>query len=1282
MSERKAVIKATFLLAAFVLAWVAPSHAAQDRRTVGELLKRIESNTKKVKFEKSSNALPEHRAAVTPRKVENLSQVKPPPRSKLYYDEDTDEARLEKVTDAGIKQLYRLTQQFRNSKRRGELWLRLAELYVEKAHLIEFRLQQAFDDKIKAVAEGKTKIKPKLDLSASQEYNRKAVQLYEWFVRDFPKDPKIDQALFFLGYNHFELNQPEKGRGFYERLTKEHPQSVYVEESNFALGEFYFENEKWLDALKYYQAVANNTRARLFSFALYKVAWCQYKSGSPKKALQAIERVIRAGRQAKGAGDGSAGGASRIRLASEAQKDLVMFYAEAGTPKGARGYFEEVAGEKQVFSLLEKLAYYYADTGNRDAARETFRDLIRERPNAPKAYDYQYQIVTMYVSSERGGVFKTELYNWIQTYSPNSEWARVNAKDKELIARANTLVETTLRNFILQQHQTAQNSKVVEAQKAAKQGYELYFTSITNSPKLDEMHFFYAELLFDMNEFDEAVTHYAWVTKNAPKSKYFEKSVLNTVLAAEKGLPQESELKKMVGENLEPVPFSKKVASFELAATNYVQAYPKGDNVPAMKYKLGALYYYHNQFDKALASFNSIIREYPKSQYAQYSANLTLDIYNLRKDYGGLEKAGQDILNNQDLANSQVGSQVKGVLQRASFKKAQDLETKKDFAGAAKAYEEFAKKGVATDLGISASFNAAVNYERAGDLSKAIEMYALVARAPGDKNADLKEKSSQFIASLYEKTGQFERAAVAFEQYALKHPKDKAVVAYYLNAAIIRDGLNQYGAATNNYGAYFEKARGSDRFEAIFLQAKLNERRGNLTKAQEFYKQYYDARPSNAPELIESAYRVGKIFGKKGKPADAEEWCKKVIYQQKQFSTKDKPVGVTFAAECKYTIVSKTFNEFRAIKIPSNPARQGAAVQEKLALLNRLKEQLKDVIRYDDGIYVANSLSLIGQAYQHMAASIYAVPLPKGLDEETTKQYKAGVDKIAKPFEAEAIKNYESAIERGFALEGYGEGLKIAEREMNRLNPEKFADFGERAVITKMPDLGDLKADDDLGQAFRGRDEKALITAASNRLAKDQSDLRALNALAMFYYQDKKYGAARIALARAEKAHGDQPSIPNNLGVIDLAEDEPRAALAKFRKALGTKSDYAVAAANAGSIFAEYKHFAKSSELLERAYAAVKKDMKAGAGPDVANNYALSLAAAGELEKAKAIYQELLKADGGNVTALLNYTILLVKRLKDKKEGEKQLNRLKFVAEGKDMNAIIDDLDKELGGGK
>ncbi len=1284
MLERKAVIKlglfGLVLLSMSSESLLAQNAKRKDGRTVGDMLKRIERNTKKVEINKTKSTLPQFSEfkRSTPATRKSYQAIKPPSRSRLYYEEGTDEAQLEKITNDGINQLFKLTQQFKNSKRRGELWLRLAELYVEKSRLVEYQLQKKYDDQIQNFQSGKTKIKPSLNLKASQVYNKKAVQLYEWFLRDFPKDPKADQALFFLGYNYFELNQAETGKDYYKRLTTEHPQSTYIEESNFALGEFYFDQEKWADALKYYRQVAKNKRARLYSFALYKQAWCLYKTGQVKNALISLERVIRAGRQAKGSGDGSSGGVSRIRLATEAQKDLVVFYAETGNPRDARGYFTEIAGDKHVFGLLEKLAYYYVDVGNREGARYVFRELIDEKPNAPKAYDYQYQIVTMYTSTEKGDVFKAELFNWIQNYSPSSDWAKANAKDRELVVKAHQLIETTLRNHILQQHQTAQNSRVPEAQKAAVAGYDLYFQTFTDGSKLDEMHFFYAELLFDMGAFDKAAYHYAWVVEKAPKSPYFEKASLNSVLALEKSLPSEQNLKKQVDDRLEPVAFSKNILAFESAAERYVTANQKGENVPAIRYKMGVLYYYHNQFDKALAFFSRIIKEHPKSPYAQYSANLTLDIYNLRKDYVGLEKAGQEILDNEDLAKSQVGSQVKEVLQRANFKKGQDLESKNDFAGAALAYEEFAKKNPGGDLATSASFNAAVNYEKAGDLAKAIGMYGFVIADRSPKNNSLRENSNKFIASLYEKTGQYEKAAGSFEVLAQKNGKTKQAASYYFNAAVIRDGLNQFTPALNNYQKYFDISRTADKWEAVFLMAKLWERRGNITRAQEYYKQYYDARPPNRTNIVESAFMVAQIHARKNRRSDAVDWYKKTIYQSKQFSKKEAPVGVSFAAEANYILVSATYDELRAIRIPANPARQGKAVQDKLALLNRLKEQLKDVIRYDDGYMVVNSLTLIGQAYQHMSASIYAVPLPKGLDEEGMKQYKAGVDKVAQPFAEEAIKNYEAAIKKGFELEGYNQGLITAQRELNRLKKGSFPDNGEKAIITKMVDPIGADSDERFANSLKAKDEQMMVEAAVKALGKNQNDLKALNALAIFYIQEGKLGMGRMLLVRALKANADTPGLHNNMGVIHLNEGKQRLAIGNFRKATELDRGYAIGSANLGSIFVEYKDYVKANALLQSGYASVRSDLKRGVGLDVANNYALSLSGTGNPEKAKSIFQDILKVESQNTTAILNYTIVLVHGLKDKREAEKMLNRLKFLADDAQTRAKIEELEKAL----
>lgn len=136
-------------------------------------------------------------------------------------------------------------------------------------------------------------------------------------------------------------------------------------------------------------------------------------------------------------------------------------------------------------------------------------------------------------------------------------------------------------------------------------------------------------------------------------------------------------------------------------------------------------------------------------------------------------------------------------------------------------------------------------------------------------------------------------------------------------------------------------------------------------------------------------------------------------------------------------------------------------------------------------------------------------------------------------------------------------------------------DYGERAIITKITDYMGLTDQKDLADPFKSKDERGMVEAISKRLGKDQNDLVALNALGVFYYEQGKWGLARILFSRAQKAHPNEPGLFNNQGVIYLAENKQRQAIASFRKAMDLKSNYTVGAANLGSIFVEFKDYAR-----------------------------------------------------------------------------------------------------------
>ncbi|MCK6598519.1 MAG: tetratricopeptide repeat protein, partial [Bdellovibrionaceae bacterium] len=819
----------------FILNLMVTGTYAKSKKTVGELLSQVNMQNRGGKLSQSVKNkinIPKNNEIQFERPVveHNLDVIKPVKSYEIIQSENISQtAEYERVLDQQIQELYKLTKKFRESNNRGELWLRLAELYVEKGSLIDYRRQKEFDRKLNLFNQGKTKEKPELDTAEAKSYFQKSVQLYEWFEKDFTNDPKIPQALYFLGFNYFELGQPDKGEKYYARLADNYPHSPFVDESNFALGEYFFEKEKWKDAYKRYAPVIKNKRHNLNAMATYKGAWCLYRLGRHNEALKYMEYIIKQSRQAN---DNDSRKHAKAKLEVEALRDIVVFYAAAGEPEQAADYFKELVGD-QSLAYMEKLAYYYLDKGQKEAAHNAFKYLISLNPNNSKAFEYQYQIVQVYFYSKNSPAFRNELYRWIKDYGPTSSWYQANQSNVELVDNSMKLREKTLRNWTLQQHQTAQNSRTKNSQTMALDGYKLYLSEFLNFPQSSDMHFYYGELLYDMRNFDEAGVQYKWIVDNAPQSKFYENAASNLLIAVEKSLPDDKELAKRNSDKLDPIPLSPTVERFIKASNWYIEKLPNSKKVPEIKFRQGRLLYQYNYFEDANKIFKEIVNKYPNTKYAEYSANLLLDIYNLKKDYIGLESAATELLKNENLANTKAGEDIKGVLEKASFKKAQDFEQEGKLSESADTFVAFAKNNPKSSLAIVAVYNAGVNYEKSGQNEKAKNAYLEVLKSNQDKK-DLKYKSKLFVAKLYQDSALFDESIKLYRQLIKDDPKAKANANYLYNIALMRESMGQYSLAIKDYEEYYENVKKwQEKLDLMFTLAELYRKTNQLSKAQD-----------------------------------------------------------------------------------------------------------------------------------------------------------------------------------------------------------------------------------------------------------------------------------------------------------------------------------------------------------------------------------------------------------------------------------------------------------------
>lgn len=1032
-----------------------PKAAPAKKKTVGELLKQADRGAGLAMQKKSDVALPEAGDLFDQKKTQvNLNQVKPPKTSLFFEDSNDDKARLEKITDQQITELFKLTQKFKNSPQRGELWLRLAELYVEKSAVIDFRKQGEFDLALKEYQAGKRKVKPTLDLADAKEYNKKAIQLYEWFIRDFPQDDKMDQALFFLGYNNYELGKLDVGTNYYTRLTKEYPTSPYVIETNFALAEFHFENEKWKVAEGHYAQVLKYKRHRLYNFSLYKTAWCEFRSGNTNRALQTMETLIRQSKdQAAQEKVQGRRNISKGRLENEGLRDIVVFYADIGEAEKAPPYFRSLAG-KDANNYVEKLAYLFADKGNLPGARYLFNYLIQQDPTSAKAFDYKYQVVRLFSNAKKSREFREEMFAWVKDFGTNGAWYQANQGNAEFVANSYKLREQTLRTYILQQHQTAQNSRATFSQALALEGYKLYLNEFKDAPLVADMHFYYAELLYDMKKYNEAGEQYNWVAQNGKNSKFYSRASENVVLALEKDLPKDDEIAQKVGKSVEPQALDPRAEKFVEAAKDYIERLPDTEKAVEMKFRIGRLYYQHNQFDQAIPYFRDIVAKHSKTKYAEYSANLLLDAYNLKKDYAGLEKAGGELLAMPGIANSKAGSDIKEVMEKASFKRGQDLEISKDYAGSAQQFESFAKQNPTSPLAITALFNSAINYERAGMNHKSISAHAAVLSSKDKAAEPLKPKSRRIIGKLYQDAGMLEEAAHAYKAAAVEAGKDPLAANLFFNAAILYEAIGKNSEAIRNYETYFEMYKKRDRVEALFQIATLQRKQGSLSKASENYQNYVNSGAGSQERNVESAYWVFDISRRLNRISMMDDWKKKTLRLQKSYAPNRKGPGATYAAKIKLEDATLVFNEMKNIRIPANPAQQQAAAQRKISLVTRLNGDLAEVVKYDSAGEIVGALSVLGQANLHMGEALVNAPLPHGLNAEETKQYKAGIEKLAEPFFGKAKESLKAAVDRGSELDAFNTHYHKARQLAMKLDPKAYYEGGEIGSEVRMGSWG------------------------------------------------------------------------------------------------------------------------------------------------------------------------------------------------------------------------------------
>ncbi len=449
-------------------------------------------------------------------------------RSVSGDDFDRDAA-AETRRDEAIGELKQIIDSTSEGPDKADLYYRLAELYWEKSRYAYFTEYKAYDEE---VAKAKKGSEPKLQNQKSEEFKSKALALYDDILTRYPDYEKNDEVLFNKASSMYEAGDQKNAIELYFSLLKRYPASEFAADTYLAMGEHYFNDNDLQRAITAYQKAVQTKKPKVYAYALYKLAWCDYNAQDYAGSIDKFKKVVDYGEQAA-ASSKKKKKRDRIQLRQEALKDMLLSYSQIDAIDEARDYYSHKVDDAELAEYLGKLGFLYEDQGKFDLEVKTLKMVNSSWPMSPKAPSYQTAIIGAYSKMAKRDKVKDEVRKLITLYKPGSEWAVANKDNKEATTEGFALTERSLRELTTEYHAEAQKTKDEKTYATARDLYKEYLDAFTTSAAAYKMRFNYGEILYREKEYEKAAEQYDLVAAADPKGQFLKLSAFASVQAWE-----------------------------------------------------------------------------------------------------------------------------------------------------------------------------------------------------------------------------------------------------------------------------------------------------------------------------------------------------------------------------------------------------------------------------------------------------------------------------------------------------------------------------------------------------------------------------------------------------------------------------------------------------------------------------------------------------------------------------------------------------------------------------
>ncbi|MDH5473301.1 MAG: tetratricopeptide repeat protein [Gammaproteobacteria bacterium] len=832
---------------------------------------------------------------------------------------------------------------------------------------------------------------------------KEAIVLYKQLLERFPLYERNDQVLYQMSRAYEEMGEVEEAMVVMNRITREYPDSRYLDEVQFRRAEYFFTRKKFLDAEDAYKAIVKiGDSSFYYDLALYKLGWTFYKQELYEDALQffmsLLDHKISIGYDFEQTEDKIA----KKRI-DDTYRVISLSFSNLDGADSIISHFNKVGKKPYEVGVYRNLAEHYFIKRRYGDAAVTYNAFVERNPLHKVSPQFHMRVIDIYKLGNFPKLVLEAKRSFASAYGLKSDyWKHFDAKEyPEAIAN----LQTNISDLAIHYHSLYRNKYYADSRKEnyaeAEHWYREFINSFPKDIKTPKLHFQLAEMLLQGKEFNKSANEYEKVAYNYPAHEKSSQAGYASVYAFRENL-------KITSVSMQPIARQDVIRS----SLKFADAFPEHDKVTIVLAALAEDLFEIKSYELAITTAKKMIDNYPDAESKLRKGAWMIVAHSSYEttQYKNAEDAYLQVLLLTDKSLKEYNDLVNN-LAASIYKQGESAAVLQDYKTAADHFLRIAKVAPNSSIRKTAEFDAASVLIKLNDWNRAASVLVAFRNTFNDKQ--MQHDATKKLAVVYQEAERYEEAAVEFVRIE-QESKDNEV-----------------------------------RREALILAAQMYEKIEKHKNALTIFQRYVDLFPKPLEFALETRYKMANLYKSWGNEKNYHQELKRVISIDATAGSERTDRTRYLAAKSSLVLAEPSYEKFAAIKL-TMPFKRNLKLKQK-AMKNAVNDFNK-LVKYQVGDVTAAATYYLAEIYYNFSRSLAESERPKDLNEIEKEEYELALEDQIFPFEEKAIAVHRKNLEL-ISIGIYSMWIDKSLDKLGALMPARYAKYEESTGFIESLDV-------------------------------------------------------------------------------------------------------------------------------------------------------------------------------------------------------------------------------------